>query len=113
MTLGAETPLVSNVYAGAQPGKGGAVFVSASPSRDSAPSAPNTDTVQLSSEAYSRIQSANDANSSQPNFKKLVEEVQANMDDENRIPPSIFNQMKALLEAALQDSPEHSVDQTA
>lgn len=62
MVLGAETPLVSNILAGAQSGSGGAVFVSgASPNTGSLSFTPRPDFVELSSEARERLQSDQNA----------------------------------------------------
>lgn len=47
-------------------------------------------------------------------FSEIVIEFQESVDDENRIPPSIFKQMQKLLEAALQpQEQEHELDKVA
>ncbi len=50
------------------------------------------------------------AQADKPDFRQLVEEFQERLQDENRLPPSIMNQIKKLLETALEQSADNKVN---
>ena len=121
MITGAETPITGSILAGAKPGAGGAVFVSAQALGNNSPSVSHeylSDTVELSTDAHIRLQKvqnvlnqgrggpekrADAAREEQiKSFLQSIEEFQQNLDDENRLPPSIIKQIEKLLQAALQ-----------
>lgn len=121
MVSGAETPLVSNILAGAQSGSGGAVSDSSGSSLKNQssvqrrPEADVADLVDISAESRSQVAN-NEQGAAQPetlNLKRVIEEFEQSLDDENRIPPSIFNQMRKLLEAALQSEQKPQIDRLA
>ena len=121
MVSGAETPLFGNTTPASVSALSGAVGRSAQnlPS----PKKEQVDNVALSPEALELIESDSALPSvdspeetgagPELNFKKVVEEFQKSLDDENRIPPSIFNQMQKLLEKSFEDDREKSVDRIA
>lgn len=68
---------------------------------------------QLESLAAQDGLTSHDLTKAAKNFKELVDEFQKSLDDENRIPPSIFKQMQKLLEIALEPSKDKRIDKIA
>ncbi len=118
MLFGAETPLLNQVTAGARSGQGGAAFDSgkyAAKDLSSAEQRPESDVrdlIDIAADARARVSNnSQQADADGSKLKEVIQEFQEGLDDEERIPPSIFNQMRKLLEDALQKEPDHEVDQ--
>ena len=115
MVTGAETPLVSGILAGAQPGQARAVSDSkaSSEQRSVLPEPTDIQPTDLSRDVIQISNTAVDLAQNPPNFEQAVEDLQNRIADEDRLPPSIFSQMKKLLEAALTQESGQNINKVA
>jgi len=113
MFSGAETPSTNRVLLGALPAKGGAKSAEQAqplPTDDlTAETAQKPDTAT----AVAALGQSEKTSIAPDNFRQVIEEFQERLTDDSRIPPSIFNQMRFLLEESLKESQPPNFDKTA